>query len=100
MRSDFPEADKPWLLAVFTAAKCQNCDAVWDETQKLAATQPSRVSLVRVDSPSQKKLHRDYGIEAVPLTVVADINGEVRACHLGLLSPNTLSELAELVANG
>lgn len=98
VRSDFPEAEKPWLLAVFTANKCRSCAAVWDEAQKLIATEPaaSRVSLAKVESPSHKKLHRRYGIEAVPLTVAADKNGKVRACHLGLLTPAALSELTGL----
>ena len=101
VRTDFPKPEKPWLLAVFTANKCRSCAAVWDEAQKLAAAESSasRVSLVKVESPSQKKLHRRYGIEAVPLTVAADKNGEVRACHLGLLTPATLNELAELLSD-
>ena len=101
VRSDFPEPEKPWLLAVFTANKCRSCDAVWDEAQKLVASQPaaSRVALAKIESPSQKKLHRRYGIEAVPLTVAADKNGEVQACHLGLLTPATLNELAELLSD-
>ena len=98
VRTDFPEPDKPWLLAVFTANKCRSCATVWDEAQKLAAAEPAanRVSLVKIESPSHKKLHRHYGIEAVPLTVAADKNGEVQACHLGLLTPAALSELAAL----
>ena len=98
VRADFPEPDKPWLLAVFTANKCGSCAEVWDEAQKLVATEPaaSRVSLAKIESPSHKKLHRHYGIEAVPLTVAADKNGEVQACHLGLLTPMALSELAGL----
>ena len=101
VRTDFPEAHKPWLLAVFTAEKCQSCAAVWDEAQKLVAAEPaaSRVSLIEVESPSQKKLHRRYGIEAVPLTVAADKNGEVHACHLGLLTPTALNELANLFSD-
>ena len=98
LRADFPEAEKPWLLAVFTANKCRSCAAVWDEAQKLVAAEPaaSRVSLIEVESPRHQKLHRRYGIEAVPLTVAADKNGEVRACHLGLLAPAALTELASL----
>ena len=98
VRTDFPEPEKPWLLAVFTANKCRSCAAVWNEAQKLAATDPvaSRVSLAKVESPSQKKLHRRYGIEAVPLTVAADKTGKVQACHLGLLTPAALSELTGL----
>ena len=101
VRADFPEPDKPWLLAVFTANKCRSCDTVWDEAQKLVAAEPaaSRVSLAKIESPSHKKLHRRYGIEAVPLTVAADKDGKVRACHLGLLTPATLDELAELLSD-
>ena len=98
VRTDFPEPDKPWLLAVFTANKCRSCAEVWDEAQKLAAAEPaaSRVSLAKIESPSHKKLHRRYGIEAVPLTVAADKDGKVRACYLGLLTPAALSELTGL----
>ena len=100
VRSDFPDPDKPWLLAVFTAAKCQSCAAVWQEAQRLVVAEPaaSHVSLVRIDSPSQKKLHRRYGIEAVPLTIAADRTGEVQACHLGLLPPAVLDELSDLLS--
>lgn len=100
LRADFPEAEKPWLLAVFTANKCRSCVAVWDEAQKLVSEEPaaSRVSLIEVESqsPRHKKLHRRYGVEAVPLTVAADKEGKVRACHLGLLAPAALTELASL----
>ena len=101
VRSDFPDPDKPWLLAVFTTDKCRSCSSVWQEAQKLVAAEPatSRVSLVRVDSPSQKKLHRRYGVEAVPLTAAADQIGQVQACHLGILPPAALSELAELFSD-
>ena len=101
VRADFPEAHKPWLLVVFTANKCQSCAEVWHEAQKLTTADPiaNRVSLAKVESPSQKKLHRRYGIEAVPLTVAADKDGKVRACHLGLLTPAALSELTDLFEN-
>lgn len=101
VRSDFPDPDKPWLLTVFTTDKCRSCSAVWQEAQKLVAAEPaaSHVSLVKVDSPNQKKLHRRYGVEAVPLTVAADKTGQVRACHLGILPSAALSELAELFSD-
>ena len=74
LRADFPEAEKPWLLAVFTANRCRSCAAVWSEAQRLVSEEPaaSRVSLIKIESPCHKKLHRRYGVEAVPLTVAAE----------------------------
>ena len=94
-RHDFAQPESPWLLAVFTGRNCQTCAEVLLQLQQL---QPQLTQTVTASS-SQKKLLKRYGIEAVPVTALADSTGKVRWCRLGRLSESDLHELAELVSS-
>jgi hypothetical protein len=87
-RTDFagPEAD--WLVVVFSSATCASCAPMVDEARALAS---ESVAVDAVEAKERADLHRRYHIDAVPVTVVADRDGVVRASFLGPASARDLS---------
>jgi hypothetical protein len=91
-RSDFPEPAAPWLVAVFTSATCDACAATVTKAQALAS---DSVAVAEVELGAEPELHRRYGIDAVPLLVLADGEGVVRASFVG---PPSATDLWAAVA--
>lgn len=91
-RADFARPDAPWLVAVFTSATCASCATTRD---KAAILESDVVAVDDVEVGARKELHDRYGIEAVPLVVVADGDGVVRASYVG---PPTATDLWAVVA--
>jgi hypothetical protein len=91
-RADFPGAASPWLVAVFTSSTCDACAATVAKAQAL--TSPS-VAVAEVELAADAELHRRYGIDAVPLLVLADAEGVVRASFVG---PPSATDLWAAVA--
>jgi hypothetical protein len=79
-RADFARPDAPWLVAVFTSATCESCAKSVAQAEVLASTE---VAVQEVEVGARGDLHRRYAIEAVPVTVVADADGVVRATFVG-----------------
>lgn len=79
-RADFAGAAKPWLVAVFTSATCDTCERVVPKVQVLASDD---VAVDEVPWQARKDLHDRYAVEVVPLTVVAGVDGVVRASFVG-----------------
>ena len=94
VRSDFAGVEAPWLVVVFTSATCSTCEAVWSKASLLESDQ---VAVQQVEATRDAELHRRYGIDAVPITVVADRAGEVRRSFMGPVSSTHLwAAVAEL----
>lgn len=92
-RADFP-GSAPWLVAVFTSATCHTCA---DVAAKAAVLASAAVDVGEVEYGTSRELHDRYGIDAVPLVVVADAEGTVRASFVGPVSATDLwAALAEL----
>lgn len=91
-RGDFDRPDTPWLVAVFTAATCDTCAGVLARARPLASDE---LVVQEVEVAASRALHQRYGIDAVPLVVVADAAGAVRAHAFG---PQATSDLWGLVA--
>ena len=91
-RGDFPSPDAPWLVAVFTSATCDACAATVTKAEALAS--PS-VAVAEIELGAEPELHRRYGIDAVPLLVLADTEGVVRASFVG---PPSATDLWAAVA--
>lgn len=91
-RSDFDRPDADWLVAVFSSSTCASCAAMVEKASVLAS--PS-VAVQVLEARDHRDLHRRYGIEAVPITVVADAAGVVRAAFVG---PATATDLWAAVA--
>lgn len=86
-RNDFAEPDRPWLVALFSSGTCQTCQSMADKVQVLES---SEVAIDNVEYGARAELHKRYSIDAVPLTVVADCEGVVRASFVGPISATDL----------
>lgn len=91
-RADFARPDAPWLVAVFTSATCDTCAGT---AAKAAVLASDDVAVDEVEVGARGEVHRRYGIDAVPLLVVADSAGVVRASFVG---PPTATDLWAAVA--
>jgi hypothetical protein len=80
------------LVAVFTSVTCDACAATVAKAQALAS--PS-VAVAEVELGAEPELHRRYAIDAVPLLVLADAEGVVRASFVG---PPSATDLWAAVA--
>jgi hypothetical protein len=86
-RSDFAGIDAPWLVAVFSSAGCVTCA---DVVAKAEVLRCSQVGVVDVEYSAAPALHRKYHVDAVPIAVVADRDGVVRASFVGPMSATDL----------
>lgn len=91
-RTDFDRPDTPWLVAVFTASTCSTCQGMW---QKAVPLQSDQVVVQQLEVTEHRDLHQRYGIDGVPLIVIADHEGVVRASFVG---PATATDLWAAVA--
>ena len=82
-RADFDRPEAPWLVAVFSSVTCLSCQEVWDKAQHLASDD---VVVQDIEATARKDLHDRYGIDAVPMIVIADDVGETRASFIGVPS--------------
>jgi hypothetical protein len=94
-RADFDRPDAPWLVAVFTSATCDSCAGVWERAVPLDAGPDGPVVVQQVEAVADRELQRRYGIDAVPLVVLADAAGIVRWHVTG---PVTATDLWAAVA--
>jgi hypothetical protein len=94
-RADFARPEAPWLVVVFTSATCEACGGVWEKAVPLDAGPAGPVVVQQVEVTAAPELHRRYGIDAVPLVLVADEAGIVRTHFLG---PVTATDLWAAVA--
>jgi hypothetical protein len=93
-RADFTRPDAPWLVAVFSSATCLSCEATWAKAVHLSS---DVVAVQEVEAAADRDLHHRYGVEAVPMVLVADRTGAVRASFLGEPTATDLwATLAEL----
>lgn len=92
-RWDFAHPDTEWLLAVFTSKTCSTCAAVARAAECLG---DDALAVQEVEFRRHGELHRRYSVDAVPLAVLADRSGRVRASVAG---PTTEAELSALVAS-
>jgi hypothetical protein len=86
-RGDFADATTPWIVAVFSSL---SCDACADVVRKANVLSCSEVAVVDVEYSVAPALHRKYHVDAVPIAVVADRAGVVRASFIGPMSATDL----------
>ncbi|MEP7201972.1 MAG: hypothetical protein ABI894_05145 [Ilumatobacteraceae bacterium] len=86
-RSDFAGVNAPWLVAVFSSSTCTTCA---DVVRKAHVLTCSEVAVVDVEYSVAAALHRKYHVDAVPIAVVADRTGVVRASFVGPMSATDL----------
>jgi hypothetical protein len=90
-RSDFDHPDATWLCVVFTSATCDSCAAALTAARALAASSEDDVAVVDVPYQTRRELHARYGVDAVPLLVIADQDGVVRAGRFGPVDGDELA---------
>ena len=79
-RDDFDRPDAPWLVAVFSSATCLACQGT---IQKAELLESDSVAVQVLDAVERKDVHDRYGIDAVPMVLVIDVVGTVRADFVG-----------------
>ena len=79
-RADFDRPRAPWLLAVFTSETCGSCEEALAKTAPLAGPD---VAFQEISYQRRRDLHDRYHIEAVPMILLADEQGVVRADFVG-----------------
>lgn len=92
-RADFVSPDVAWLVAVFTSATCDVCADVRSKAEVLAS---DSVAVTTVEYPIDRAVHDRYGIDAVPLVLIADAAGVV---HRSFLGPVPAQDLWAAVAD-
>ncbi len=86
-RADFARPDAPWLVAVFSSATCVTCA---DVVRKARVVESRQVAVVDVEYGAARHLHERYCITAVPMVVIVDADGVVRAGYIGPVSATDL----------
>jgi hypothetical protein len=86
-RADFPRADAPWLVALFSSTTCDSCQGL---ARKIDALESPDVVTCDVEFHARPDLHRRYEISGIPTTVVADAEGVVRAAFVGSVTATDL----------
>ncbi len=94
-RRDFFRPDAPWLVAVFTSSTCDACAGVWSKAIDLDAGPESPVCVQELEAVEDAEIHRRYGIDAVPLVLIANGEGVVQRHFIG---PVTATDLWAAVA--
>jgi hypothetical protein len=79
-RQDFPRPEAPWLLVLFSSRTCDSCRPM---VSRVCSLESDTVATVQVEAKADKALHDRYRIEGVPMTVLADGEGVVRAGFVG-----------------
>ncbi len=93
-RGDFERPEAPWLVVAFSSSTCASCHDAWQKVQLLES---GAVAVQEAEVGDRKDLHDRYGIEAVPMILVADDDGDVRASFIGAPTAADLwAALAEL----
>lgn len=92
-RADFAHPDAPFLVAVFTSATCTTCA---DIMSKVAVLESPAVAVHEAEYGRDRALHARYGIDAVPVVLIADAAGVVRRSFLG---PTSVAHLWAAVAD-
>ena len=88
-REDFSRPDAALLVAVFTSATCSTCAAVWENAQILESDD---TATQEVEANNGVDLHRRYGVDGVPMALVADRHGVVQSSFLGPVDATELEE--------
>ena len=97
-RNDFDAPDRPWLVVVFSSTTCPTC---FEAVAKAEVLVCDEVAVQNVSYQHRRDLHRRYGVEAAPTTVLANRDGVVQAAFVGVPSATDLwAAVAEARAPG
>jgi hypothetical protein len=91
-RGDFARPEAEWLVVLFSSDTCLSCGGAWEKVELLES---GAVAVERVSFQADRARHERYGVDAVPLVLVADVEGVVQATFVG---PVTATDLWATVA--
>lgn len=91
-RLDFPRPDAPWLFVLFSSRTCDSCGPM---VSRVCSLESEAVATVQVEAKADKALHERYRIEGVPMVVLADAEGVVRAGFVGAVDTWELEDALE-----
>jgi hypothetical protein len=86
-RPDFPHADVPVLVALFSSSTCDTCAKVRDAVRALDV---DGVAVCDLEFPAARDLHERYAISGVPMVLIADAEGVVRHSFVGSVTRDEL----------
>ena len=93
-RRDFPRPDAAWLVAYFSSEACASCQGLGP---KVAVLESPAVVTCELDFGARRDLHERYDITAIPMIIVADLEGVVQRAFVGATSATDLwASVAEL----
>lgn len=78
--ADFDGDRRPWLLVLFSSETCLSCH---DAREVLGLVRFDTVTVIDLPVETHRAVHQRYGIDAVPIVVLADHEGVVRWSWLG-----------------
>ena len=73
----------PFSQPLFVLFSSRTCDSCQPMAARVEALESEAVVTVEVEAFADKELHRRYRIEGVPMVVLADAEGVVRAGFVG-----------------
>ena len=88
-RQDFPRPDAPWLFVLFSSRTCDSCGPM---VARVCGLESDAIATIQVEAKADKALHDRYRIEGVPMVVLADAYGVVRAGFVGSVDTWELEE--------
>ena len=97
-RADFPRPEARWLVAYFSS---QSCDSCQDLGPKVAVLESVEVATSELEFSVARDLHERYDISAIPMILVADVEGVVHRAFVGATSATDLwAAVAEVRSPG
>ncbi|MDY7102864.1 MAG: thioredoxin family protein [Actinomycetota bacterium] len=92
-RNDFEATDAEWLLVLFSSATCGTCASARSRLESLdEGVVAGRVARAEVTWEQHGPIHERYGVDGVPLIVVVDERGVVRASVVGVPKAGEIEE--------
>ncbi len=71
-----------WAIVVFTADNCHTCPGILSLARKIESDQ---ISVLEYEASRDRKIHRQYGIKDIPLSLLISQTGEVELWFFGPL---------------
>ena len=93
-RADFARPDARALVVVFTSASCVTCAAMLSAA---TAVRSDEVAVDETEVGARPEVHERYEIDAVPIALVVDRTGIVRASFAGSVTADELRDALALV---
>ena len=92
-RPDFPRPDAPWLVAYFSSHTCASCQGLGP---KVGVLESEVVATCELSFESHRDLHDRYQVNAIPMILIADVDGVVLRAFVGSTTATDLwAALAE-----